>query len=246
MFKDLSSRIQIIYRKVKLGASLVNQIATDKPKVLGYLPPTTVDDRPTVVDVPPAVYNHLLAFKEQRGLQSIEMAVPIILSEYFGRLQTPVVAATDATASRLESLEAKCTSLNQTVVELTEAIAALQTTDSSSVAQSEVPTAPQEPSIQPTASNPPVDQSEVLDQAEPLAQSTDSSSLVDESEPLEIPSVSSMTQVALAKRLGVTTSSISRMQSKQNFPEWSKNKDPEGIAWVRSSDTKQFYPQINK
>lgn len=171
------------------------------------------------------------------------MAVPIILSEYFGRLQTPVVAATDATASRLESLEAKCTSLSQTVVELTEAIAALQTTDTPSVAQSEVPTAPQEPSSQPTASSPPVDQSEVL-QA-PLAQSTDSSSLVDESEPLEIPSVTPMTQAALAKRLGVTTSSISRMQSKQNFPDWSKNKDPEGIAWVRSSDTKQFYPQTN-
>jgi len=46
-----------------------------------------------------------------------------------------------------------------------------------------------------------------------------------------------MTQAALAKRLGLATSTISRMQSKSNFSEWSQQRDPEKI--VGSNHQKQ-------
>lgn len=52
-----------------------------------------------------------------------------------------------------------------------------------------------------------------------------------------------MTQADLAKRLGVATSTVSRMQSKPNFLEWSQHRDPDRVAWVKLSDTKLFYPQ---
>ena len=57
---------------------------------------------------------------------------------------------------------------------------------------------------------------------------------------------SPMTQADLAKRFGVATSTVSRMQSKVNFPEWSQLRDPDRIAWVKSVDTKLFYPQSPK
>ena len=55
-----------------------------------------------------------------------------------------------------------------------------------------------------------------------------------------------MTQADLAKRFGVATSTVSRMQSKANFPEWSQLRDPDSVAWVKSAHTKLFYPQSKK
>lgn len=232
MFNDLFSNIRTIYHKVKLPESPLNRMASNSPQVSGYLPPA-------VYNVPPDVYDQLMAFKAKRGLQSVEMAVTVILSEYFGLSQTSAVSATETTVSRLETLEAKCTTLNQTVAELRAAIATLQPSSSPPVGESEPTTSQPEPipildaqAATDSASTPEVDQS-----VEPLH--------VDQSiETLHATSLpTSMTQVALAKRLGVNTSTISRMQSKPNFSEWSQQKDPEGIAWVRSPDTKLFYPQ---
>lgn len=223
MFNDLFSNIRTIYHKVKLPESPLNRMAINSSQVSGYLPPA-------VYNVPPDVYDQLMAFKAKRGLQSVEMAVTVILSEYFGISQTSAVSATDTTVSRLETLEAKCTSLNETVTELRAAIATLQPSSSPPVGESE-----------PTASQP--EPIPILDDQA----ATDSASTpeVDQSvETLHATSLpTSMNQVALAKRLGVNTSTISRMQSKPNFSEWSQQKDPEGIAWVRSPDTKLFYPQ---
>ena len=114
MFKDLSTHVHTLYRKVKLGYSLVSQVATDTPKVSGYLPPARYD-------VPPALYDQLVALKAKRGLPSVEMAVTVVLAEYFEMLQTSVGTADDTTASRLETLEAKCNSLGATVAELSKA-----------------------------------------------------------------------------------------------------------------------------
>lgn len=55
-----------------------------------------------------------------------------------------------------------------------------------------------------------------------------------------------MTQADLAKRLGVATSTVSRMQSKSNFLMWSQQRDPDLVAWVKSPNTKLFHPQIDK
>lgn len=222
MLKDIFSNIRTIYSKVKLAKSSLNLTATDNPKVSGYLPPA-------VYNFPPAVYDQLMAFKAKRGLQSVEMAMTVILSEYFGLFQAPMVTGTDTTASRVETLEAKCTSLSETVTELRAAIATLQASSSASLGESE-----QEAFVtaQPESSLP-VDQSELP---------YESQSYTAPRTP-EHSSASEMTQADLARRLGVSTSSISRMQSKPNFSEWSQQKDPEGIAWAKSPDTKLFYPQ---
>ncbi len=216
--KDLPSHIHRIYRQAKLGYGLVKQIATDNPKISGYLPPATYN-------MPPAIYEQLTAFTAKQGLESVEMAVTVILSEYFELIQA-ANTATDTTDSRLEALEAKCSSLSETVVELQTMVAALQISSNPPGGDTKPPTDQSVPLETDTTDNQPVAPS-----ALPLAQQL---------------SAASITQAALAKRLGVSTSSITRMQSKPNFPEWSQQKDPEGIAWVKSPDTKQFYPQTPK
>lgn len=263
MFKDLPSRIRTIYHKAKLSYSLVNQIEIDNPKVPASLPPA-------VYDVPPAVYEELVAFKEKRGLQSVEVAVTAILAEYFEQLQPSLNPATDTTNSRLESLEAKCTRLSETVAELQAAIATLQArshllNDNGSADLSAVssPQLDQRQIVEPTTEISHVNFSKSLDQmvdhsvqvstskqpnpanlSDSLSITLDDSKAEDlvEEETVHAP----LTQAALAKRLGVSTSSISRMQSKPNFPEWSQQKDPEGVAWARSPKTKEFHPQNNK
>jgi hypothetical protein len=55
----------------------------------------------------------------------------------------------------------------------------------------------------------------------------------------ELPS-EPLTGIALAERLNVSDTTISRRKSKANFPEWSRSKDPEGIAWTYSKKSKRF------
>jgi transcriptional regulator with XRE-family HTH domain len=44
----------------------------------------------------------------------------------------------------------------------------------------------------------------------------------------------------LADRLGVSKSTISAYKSRENFTEWSRSRDPEGIAWTYHPSTKLF------
>jgi Cu2+-exporting ATPase len=46
----------------------------------------------------------------------------------------------------------------------------------------------------------------------------------------------------LAKRLGITSQSLSRQRSKPEFSEWSRTRDPEGIAWIYLATSKLFIP----
>ncbi|WP_267384422.1 hypothetical protein [Cyanobacterium sp. uoEpiScrs1] len=52
----------------------------------------------------------------------------------------------------------------------------------------------------------------------------------------------SLIQVDLAKRLDTTPSTIGRRKSDPSFPEWSQNKDPEGIAWRYLRKSRLFVP----
>ena len=52
----------------------------------------------------------------------------------------------------------------------------------------------------------------------------------------------SLIQSELAKRLGVYSSTVFKRRDNPAFPEWSRNKDPDGIAWTFSADTKEFFP----
>ncbi len=52
----------------------------------------------------------------------------------------------------------------------------------------------------------------------------------------------SLIQSELAKRLGVYSSTVFKRRDDPAFPEWSRNKDPDGVAWTFSADTKEFFP----
>lgn len=52
----------------------------------------------------------------------------------------------------------------------------------------------------------------------------------------------SLIQAELAKRLALNSSTVGRRKSDPDFPEWSKSKDPESIAWKYVPETKVFVP----
>ncbi|HEY9848291.1 MAG TPA: heavy metal translocating P-type ATPase [Leptolyngbyaceae cyanobacterium] len=55
--------------------------------------------------------------------------------------------------------------------------------------------------------------------------------------PIEVKTINGS---SLAKRLNVSASTISKRKLASDFPEWSRRKDPDGIAWKYSPETKQF------
>jgi hypothetical protein len=52
----------------------------------------------------------------------------------------------------------------------------------------------------------------------------------------------SLIQAELAKRLDVHSSTVGKRKSDPDFSEWSQSRDPEGMAWVYSAETKEFVP----
>ena len=52
----------------------------------------------------------------------------------------------------------------------------------------------------------------------------------------------SLIQSELAKRLGVYSSTLFKRRNDPKFSEWSRNRDPDGIAWTYSKETKEFFP----
>jgi len=58
----------------------------------------------------------------------------------------------------------------------------------------------------------------------------------------EIDATQPLTGVKLARRLGVSTSTLSRFKGRANFSDWSRELDPDGIAW--SYENKLFVPQV--
>lgn len=52
----------------------------------------------------------------------------------------------------------------------------------------------------------------------------------------------SLTQAQLARRLGVSAGVISRKKLSPNLEEWSKLRDPDGVAWAYQRQTRRFFP----
>ena len=52
----------------------------------------------------------------------------------------------------------------------------------------------------------------------------------------------SLIQAELAKRLDVHSSTVGKRKSDPDFSEWSQSRDPEGMAWAYSAETKEFVP----
>jgi hypothetical protein len=59
------------------------------------------------------------------------------------------------------------------------------------------------------------------------------------SDSLEVPT-EPLTAKALAHRLNVSPTTISKRKSKPDFPEWARSKDPEGILWTYSKTSHHF------
>ena len=93
-----------------------------------------------------------------------------------------------------------------------------------------------------------------IEVVEPLPQTQpEDTELVDEQEDLwaeasenENKASESLIQAELAKRLDVHSSTVGKRKSDSDFSEWSQSRDPEGIAWEYSPDTKEFLPVQKK
>ncbi len=55
------------------------------------------------------------------------------------------------------------------------------------------------------------------------------------------PTMEIISQADLAKRLDVHASTIYKRRSDVSFVDWTRNRDPEGMAWGYSRETKEFY-----
>ncbi len=70
--------------------------------------------------------------------------------------------------------------------------------------------------------------------------------------PKELPAQSSASRLSpvnqsqLAERLGVHSTTISKNKTKPDFISWTRKKDPAGVAWTYSPETKEFFPLISK
>jgi len=53
--------------------------------------------------------------------------------------------------------------------------------------------------------------------------------------------IGSMGLTSLAKRLDVPRSTLRDRSKKEDFPQWTQEKDPERIAWKFNSETKLAY-----
>lgn len=53
-----------------------------------------------------------------------------------------------------------------------------------------------------------------------------------------------LNQTQLAERLGVVVSAITYWKFKAGFSDWSRSKDPEGISWKYSPESKRFSPGV--
>jgi hypothetical protein len=68
-------------------------MATDLPKVQGY--------------VPPVVYDKLLEYKDTYSLKSISQAVTNVLMDFFGVADSPVNQQSESLPTRISFLEGK-------------------------------------------------------------------------------------------------------------------------------------------
>ncbi|HAX76505.1 MAG TPA: hypothetical protein DCY88_11860 [Cyanobacteria bacterium UBA11372] len=141
---------------------------------------------------------------------------------------TPVEVSAETVASEAEPV----TTAEPTPVEVPEEIATSET--EASTAEADTPTEAQTEAPPPEQQPPTESEDEEL---EPVAA---------EKSPKKLMAFGSLIQIELANRLGVHSSTVYKRRYDSDFPEWSKSRDPQGIAWEYSEDTKEFYPVETK
>lgn len=68
----------------------------------------------------------------------------------------------------------------------------------------------------------------------------------DEPIPRKHPIFQSLIQSELARRLRVHSSTVMKRRDDPSFIEWSRRRDPEGMAWEYSPDSREFFPVESK
>lgn len=190
-------------------------MATSKPSVVTYLKSST--------------YERLVEFKDAQHLRSLSQAVEVILDEYFGgppptNSPTQSIAEPALTlAERVDRLTANYEFLNQSILTLQQTLLRPIPSSSSSAT--------------------------VGLRSQPCFSEGGDQLTTEQSEDSNLEEVvkyhSGLTGTALALRLNVCPSTVSRRRSKPSFQNWSRYHDPEGIAWMYSKDTR-YYPAGSK
>lgn len=179
--------------------------------------------------VPQDLYDHFINFKEQRGLSSASQAAIVILTEFFG-CGTPSRLPSDSPGVPLEDFQA----LVQRVDHLSELVKSLT-----------APTAQKDEIESPIKQLPLLVQDSVpeVEQSDP---SSNPLSSFQSELPQDLTSSMDFTQGlsgrSLSARIKCNRSTLSHRSQSLDFPEWSKSRDPEGIAWIYDEKTKKFFP----
>jgi uncharacterized protein (UPF0254 family) len=203
---------------------------TDNPKVSAY--------------VPQAVYNHIKAFQEERSL-SMSQAATIIFAEYFGIEETIGKTAGGTTVGgvtlgALQALEEKMDNLAQSKSEPNSKLLNQFTEEWES----------RFASLSGSLEN---GLQSLEERIKKLEENADSS-LTTKQSTSELPSKVQMVATEklephstseLAGRLGVNTTTLTRHKNgklKPSLVEWTRKKDPQGVAWDYSENLKKYYP----
>ena len=83
---------------------------------------------------------------------------------------------------------------------------------------------------------------EEIDDEDYLPESEDTQEAI----PKKHPIFQSLIQSELARRLRVHSSTVMKRRDDPSFTEWSRRRDPEGVAWEYSPETREFFPIESK
>ncbi len=197
-------------------------MTTEHPKVTAY--------------VPSKILSALDNWKTENNIESRSAAIVVILADYLG---VPYPAqqegnALTVTTSALSTVLAELAKLSDRVVALEQQMAvsaALQEVLDTALIPEPSSTAPIEaPGIVPEEDT--ISVSNVPSTAPPEEATT--ASKVQGKAPSTVPTSAPLTQMALAKRLGISDKAVEkhRKQGKENFVSWSRDRDPDNIAWT--------------
>lgn len=207
-------------------------MTTEHPKVTAY--------------VPSKILSALDSWKTENNIESRSAAIVVILADYLG---VPYLVQQEGNVSTVLSTSfgtvlAELAKLSQRVATLEQQITA------SAVPQEAPGTAP----LPEQSSTVPIEalgivlkedattvsavQSKALSSA-PLEEGATASKVLGKATstvPTSVPlqPLAPLTQMALAKRLGVSDKAVEkhRKQGKEDFANWSRNRDPDNIAWA--------------
>ena len=234
-------------------------MATDLPKVQGY--------------VPPVVYDKLLEYRETHGLKSISQAVTNVLMDFFGVTDSPVNQISESLPTRMNSLEGKVADLGRQLEELNQVVTRftsdspidpLQDTSKTEVSELDnelkLDSPLEPPEGRTNATEEPSESSretsfESLQEASTTGLRKSTDELLSKS-PTKVPegetqnssetssksSTESLGQKEMQMRLNVNPSTLASAKKRPDFPQWSQVRDPDNIAWRWNAETKDFVP----